>query len=518
MSQQPSASLSTQADGWLDRLLKHPSAHFNVLLVVILLAYGYEFFGFHLTIDEEIHADYRGWIVEWLNQGRWGMALLSLLLPSAIVPAVSPILGISLTALAWWLLLAKTWRFGNAAATVAVATTVTFPTLAFTITFSTLAYGFGVGNVCLLFFARALVADRLDARVIGLAVGAMAIAIYQTFLIALALVCLVDACLMHRSAARRQLLSNFAMLAGAILLYVTIDKLARGAFGSPISYVGGFVDLKGLLDDPLRKISEALKALRRIIGLSSARFGLNSPWFAVLCLVSICISALQARRRDAWERWAMFVFIGAVLVLLLAAEAMTPSGAPLRSVFYIAMAMAIFIAYAVRSGTARMQTIILLAAIPTVLGNAIITNSLFNASAMAYRFDQRLASEISTEIRRLGGTNGPPAMIEIIGAPTFSATRLIHRRETFGASFFEWEGGNSYRVAALLRLEGLRVVAADSSTRARIAEKAMSMPAWPAPGWVGSEGSTIILKFSSYTDPQADALCRQGIKMVCRQR
>ena len=67
MSQQPSASLSTQADGWLDRLLKHHSAHFNVLLVVILLAYGYEFFGFHLTIDEEIHADYRGWIVEWLN-------------------------------------------------------------------------------------------------------------------------------------------------------------------------------------------------------------------------------------------------------------------------------------------------------------------------------------------------------------------------------------------------------------------------------------------------------------------
>jgi hypothetical protein len=163
-----------------------------------------------------------------------------------------------------------------------------------------------------------------------------------------------------------------------------------------------------------------------------------------------------------------------------------------------------------------MQQIIFLAAIPTVLGNALITNSLFNASAIAYRFDQRLAAEIGTEIRRLGGTSGPPAMIEIIGAPTFSATRLIHRRETFGASFFEWEGGNPYRVAALLRLEGLQVVAADSSTRARIAEKAMSMPTWPAPGSVALDSSTIILKFSPYTDPQANALCAQGVSAVCR--
>lgn len=515
--QQPRTHTETESN-WLVNLFKHPSAHFNLLLVVILLAYGYEFFGFHLTIDEEIHADYRGWIVEWLNQGRWGMALLSLLIPSAIVPAVSPILGIGLTALAWWLLLARVLPFGSTAATLAVAATVTFPTLAFTITFSTLAYGFGVGNLCLLLFAWALRRGRLESRVIGVAAGAMAIAIYQTFLIPLVLLCLVDICLLRRTDFRRQILTSLAMLAGSVLVYWIVDKLARGAFGSPISYVGSFVDPIGLLDHPGRKISEALKSLRRIIGLSSARFGLNSPWFAVLCLFSIGASVLQARRRDSGDRWAMPLLIVSVLALLLAAEAVTPTGAPLRSVFYIAMAMAIFIAYALWSGNARVQAIIALTVIPTVVGNAIITNSLFNASAMAYRFDQRLAAEIGIEIRRLSGTTGSPAMVEIVGAPNFPETRLVHRRETFGASFFEWEGGNPHRVASLLRLEGLRVVAADSASRARVAEKALSMPSWPSPGWVGLDGSTIILKFSSYTDPQADQLCIQGVRPVCRHR
>lgn len=518
MSRHQSKTHLATDSNWLDRLFSHNSAHFNVLLVAILLAYGYEFFGFHLTIDEEIHADYRGWIVEWLNQGRWGMALLSLLLPSAIVPAVSPILGIGLTALAWWLLLAKVFRFGNTAATLAVSAAVTFPTLAFTITFSTLAYGFGVGNLCLLFFASGMMGTGLKSRVIAIVAGAMAIAIYQTFLIPLALLCLVDICLLRRADIRRQILIDIALLLGAVLVYSIVDKLARGAFGSPISYVGSFVDVNGLVQHPARRIGDGWKALRRIVGLSSSKFGLNSPWFGILTLVSIGVCTLKAFQTHGSERWAMPLFIVSALALLLAAEAVTPGGAPLRSVFYVAMAISILIGYATQADTPRMRMLLALIVVPTVIGNAVITNSLFNASAMAYRFDQRLATEIGIEIRRLSGPAGPPGMIEIVGAPAFAETRLLHRRETFGASFFEWEGGNPHRVASLLRLEGLQVVAADPATRARAAEKALSMPTWPAPGSVALDSSTIILKFSPYTDPQANALCAQGVSAVCRQR
>jgi hypothetical protein len=214
----------------------------------------------------------------------------------------------------------------------------------------------------------------------------------------------------------------------------------------------------------------------------------------------------------------MPLFIVSALALLLAAEAVTPGGAPLRSVFYVAMAISVLIGYATQADTRRMRMLLALIVVPTVIGNAVITNSLFNASAMAYRFDQRLATEIGIEIRRLSGPAGPPGMIEIVGAPAFAETRLLHRRETFGASFFEWEGGNPHRVASLLRLEGLQVVAADPATRARAAEKALSMPTWPAPGSVALDSSTIILKFSPYTDPQANALCAQGVSAVCRQR
>jgi hypothetical protein len=166
----------------------------------------------------------------------------------------------------------------------------------------------------------------------------------------------------------------------------------------------------------------------------------------------------------------------------------------------------------------RLRMLLAFTVVPAVIGNAVITNSLFNSSAMAYRFDQRLATEIGIEIRRLSGSAGPPGMIEIVGAPAFTETRLLHRRETIGASFFEWEGGNPNRVAMLLRLEGLKVIPADAAARARVAEKALSMPTWPAPGWVGLDGSTIILKFSSYTISQAKDLCDHGVSSVCRDR
>jgi hypothetical protein len=370
----------------------------------------------------------------------------------------------------------------------------------------------------MLFFAIGLTGNSRKSWVIAIAAGAMAIAIYQTFLIPLVLLCLVDICLIRRAHFRRQILTDIALLFGAVLAYWIVDKLARGAFGSPISYVGSFVDLNGLLDDPERRIALGFSALLRIVGLSSSTFGLSSPWFGILTLISIGICAITAFRRNGSDRWGMPLLILSTLALLLAAEAVTPGGAPLRSVFYIAMGLSIFIACAMQTDNPQMRMFLALTVVPAVIGNAVITNSLFNSSAMAYRFDQRLATEIGNEIRRLSGSAGQPGMIEIVGVPTFTETRLLHRRETIGASFFEWEGGSPHRVAMLLRLEGLKVIPADAAARARVAEKALSMPTWPAHGWVSLDGSIIILKFSSYTAPQTKALCDQGVSSVCSNR
>ncbi|MBT9173981.1 MAG: hypothetical protein DDT21_02392 [Syntrophomonadaceae bacterium] len=94
--------------------------------------------------------------------------------------------------------------------------------------------------------------------------------------------------------------------------------------------------------------------------------------------------------------------------------------------------------------------------------------------------------------------------------------RIMPRRETFGASFFDWDAGNRHRVAAFLRLAGVTAVGAGDDLRAKVAAKAIMMPSWPDPGWVAQEQDVTIIKFSDYTAPQKLQLCAAGVIALCK--
>ena len=181
MRQNNIASISEAFTSRAASVFDQPYLNINFIFFVVLLAYGYELFGFHLTIDEEIHADYAFLIKGWFEQGRWGMSALSALMPSTVVPTISPMLGISLSVLSWWWLLRNVYGLNNLAATLAVSIAITFPVLAFTVTFSTLAYGVGVANICLLIFAYNISKGRNVNYFSAALAGAFAISIYQTF-------------------------------------------------------------------------------------------------------------------------------------------------------------------------------------------------------------------------------------------------------------------------------------------------------------------------------------------------
>ena len=104
-----------------------------------------------------------------------------------------------------------------------------------------------------------------------------------------------------------------------------------------------------------------------------------------------------------------------------------------------------------------------------------------------------------------------------LGNKRWPESRIMPKRETFGASFFEWDSGNRYRAraAAFLRLSGLVVVGADDAERARVSNLALTMPSWPSPGWIVIDGNTIIIKLSEYTPLQKNQLCAAGVNALC---
>lgn len=112
------------------------------LAAVIFLSYGYEIFNFNLTIDEVVHANHYVQPLTWISQGRWGMALLNLVVvQNTVVTVVSIFFGVIGLVIGVMLLLKNTFELDRVEMLSIIALAITVPTLPFTFTFSTFAYG-----------------------------------------------------------------------------------------------------------------------------------------------------------------------------------------------------------------------------------------------------------------------------------------------------------------------------------------------------------------------------------------
>ena len=495
-----------------------PLIPFNFLLCIVLLAYGYEIFGFHLTIDEELHADYIGAIAGWSNQGRWGMSILSSFIPSSVVPVVSPIIGIGLSTFAWWFLLTNVFKIGRAEAVLAVALAVTLPVLTFTLTFTTLAYGIGVGNICLAIFAFHLKKGKLKGLIISSLAGAFSISIYQPFLFAILTIYLFEVYRSEPISLAGTWKTFVLSFLGVLSIYLLIDWLIRLALNTNLEYVGSFVDIRGLINAPIDRFISASMNVIDVYGLPAKKFGLHSPWLQIAMLLSLLV-CFRGAMTSSWK--TSFIRFGAILGIILIpvfADAVASGGAPLRSGIYYPILTCLLVGFSISSSSPVLKIAVIFSIGAAILGNSVINNRLFSASDFAYQLDKNLAHEIFLEVNKLPSyslANIQPMKVVLVGNKAWPENRLMPKSETFGASFFEWDGGNRYRVSAFLRLSGLNVVAATPEESAKFTQTAATMPVWPNPGWVVLDRGMLILKFGNYSWGQELALCKSGVTSMC---
>ena len=207
----------------------------------------------------------------------------------------------------------------------------------------------------------------------------------------------------------------------------------------------------------------------------------------------------------------------AVILVVVTADAISTNGAPLRSLVYFPIGIAVIVARAFPLLGAIGRYFLITICCLAIIGNSQINNHLFASSASAEFKDRMLATTIISDVRNLIPDYSPYHVlkVEVIGNKSWPATGIQSKSETFGASFFEWDGGNRNRVAAYLSLNGIACVAASNSDRARIYKLEKAIPAWPHEGWVSVHGDILVLKFGDYSMPQKASLCAQGIAALC---
>ena len=500
-----------------------PDAVFYVVLAAVLfLSYGYEIFNFNLTIDEEVHALDSGKWRDWVAQGRWGMALLNYaLLPHPITPVVSTFLGVIGTALGVMFFVKDGFNLSRQGVLVATALAITTPTFAFTLTFSTLAYGVGCAFLAMAISNSLIYRRTLLGVVLASMLAAFAISVYQTFVFVLVMFVVVHVWRAHAEYgfANNVIYRYLAFYAvGSLLIYFGINFLVLKAASLDIAYVGQFVDLGGFIQGPIEKIFVSADRVFHVLSLHPGLFGIHSVWLGIVLFLSIVFSfAYPLINRDYYKTLGIVAVLVATFAIIVLADAIAQGGAPLRSVIYmpVAVAVVVSVGFAVAGDVGKRVLVIL--CFLAVVGNSMVSNHLFASSASAEFRDKMLAEAIIGEVLRLAPEKAGNAVlkIELVGNRMWPVTGVQSKTETFGASFFEWDGGNRHRVAAYLNLNGIAASGATEEERVRAYVEQKSMPIWPHAGWMALSGDVLILKFGEYSMPQKASLCAQGVAEIC---
>ncbi len=484
------------------------SPEWRVLLPVVLyitaivLAFGYEIFSFNLTIDEEATALFtRAERIEGsIAEGRWTMATLTGLLPTTVIPLVSTAIGVGLSAIVWWVLARRFLGLSPWKAAIACSVAGTFPVLAFLFSFSTIAWVIGIGSVLLLAFVMGLSSPLLRYKLLGVLAGAAAIGVYDTFIVAIAVLALAVAA---RKGTFRSLIEGTVGAIAALAVSRLIGLLYSLVFGIPLgNYTAGFIDIPGFFAHPLERSGSAVQDVVGTFLLSSDRFGLTSPTLAVFSIVLLgaAITAVVLERRAPGRSTVRIVALVGIVLVPFAVEALA-FAVVLRSMFYLPIVILALASIAfshdwqLRVPWRRLAVIAFASlTVVTVVANAIIVNRLFSTAATTYALDLQLAFQIGQEKDLLldgDATRELPIVVEGLHGWPEGPFTSVH--ETIGLSFFEL---NESRTAKFLKDHGVLVHQATEKEHDSVTDELDDMPSYPAEGWIRIENDVLLLKFS----------------------
>ncbi|MFA6954575.1 MAG: glucosyltransferase domain-containing protein [Thermoanaerobaculia bacterium] len=485
--------------------------------LISLLCYGYEISSFSLSIDEELHSFQQAatWKA-WLTQGRWGMALITYLIPPMgglpFLPTLLFCVGLSFSAV----LFSASLRTDRRAAFVFVALFVSCPIWPHIGEFNTFSSGFVIGLALCAAAALVTYGQGMRGAILAGILLTVSIAIYQTLVLNyMAIVMIValrgipeesSSTRSDRSGLQTLLFLPAGIATASLVLYVAISKLALFATGSALTYIQDWLQVSELLTAQNAGRSRMLaKSWALLSGSDPAYLGsgpvvLLLSWMGVAAAIWKLFSfgATSASRRLA----EIGVVLGAV-ALALTPVVLSSGRIPIRALVafplvYAVLACGAFLRY--RLANAVCWFLIVLA----VLTNSWIATSLFYSDTMARQRDAQVAATLIPRVEALGRTKpGSTIRLTMAGTMAYKSSGTFYRVEIFGTSFFEHNGGNIWRVVQYLKLMGLENVSPVGLTEIPASiSRIESMPVWPDPESVALIDGVVVVKFGDITDSQ----------------
>jgi hypothetical protein len=490
-------------------------------IILALLTYGYEIANFSLSIDEEVHNFNSGNWQEWIGQGRWGMGILVYVFPHelSVIPFLPTLLfamGLALSAVVF----STIFTNRREPAVVFTGIFVTSPIWLHIGEFNTLSWGFSLGLIVTALAARCVsVGGAKNAVIAGVCVG-FSLAIYQAlfvlYLTTVVLICIKKEWGMALNRNTTFLGRNIPIFSEALIsviiavaIYFSMNHFFMYMSGSSLVYLNSFVNLAAYSNGG----GEA--ALMRVLNQTKGLLFGSDPTFLGAGIASLLLfwmgglvvikSQFDTGIAVITKMYAAVLSVGAVLLamsLIIVSAGYIPTRALIA--FPILYAALSALAFKYKNGQKALWLIFSVA----LFTNVYIANSLFYADHVARQRDLVVAIRLIDRIEDVGRSSfGEKIPLVIVGQWQHELDDPALRVEIFGASFFEHDGGNPYRIAAYLRLLGCRglVPLPITEIRDKLAEVKLH-PVWPAKEAVFRSERALIVKLSELSYQQDLAL------------
>ncbi len=219
----------------------------------------------------------------------------------------------------------------------------------------------------------------------------------------------------------------------------------------------GKVDLAGLVDQPLVRLRRAASAVRSALSDSPSEFHVQTEHVGLVLLLLVVCATAACAVAGGWRHLALAgVALGSLALLLVGLEATTATGADPRTLVHLPFVSAGLAGLGLE-GLRRLPrphlTVRPGAAVIIVLtlGLTADLNGLFFSTQLVYDRDRppRPSGDDRLSSSGMGPITVPRASRSSV-RPHPNEGPLTPTRDTIGASFFAWDGGNPQRAAAFM--------------------------------------------------------------------
>lgn len=486
-----------------DQNNKNQIAVFSFLsaLIIYIFIFGFELTHFSLSIDEEFNNN----ILHTVAIGRWGHALLKAsIYPEPFIPFFTEILTFILLAASCTVIVKIFCLNLNQSLffTVLYASSVQFAyQLQFLNQCDTLATAILLSSVAVYLIVRKN--SFLHTVIFPAFLICYSIAIYQSLIFLpyslLIAYLLIDEVRGTENTRHLKLITALCISSViGLILYFVLGKLILIYYHlQSESYLSDIVTWFN--ESPVQNLKNIRRSIEHYFTLK-APYGLNT---FLITFVFLILPLLYPLKRKA--RYGFYVLLS--ILILFCMNIVVGKGLPARTMtsFAVFFASAGLIGFIIIRKNKYLWAV---AAFSFLYGMACSSN-LFYTDYIAYNKDYRLASFIASDItKEIKVSPDTPVKVYFFGAMDIKRVNRPNNSDMFGASFLNWDSGNSVRISAFMnKAEIATIIPASYDDIKSDLNTVHAAPVWPQKGSIFRIKDVVVVKLG-----QSVGYCPNGVK------